>query len=448
MIRKLKSTIEAIENLYTLIKKEINVNKDLKGKIIDLKTKLTTNQDLILLRNQNKINAINLKMNTNEGNVIFEDNFVNMDNFIFNNGLEVLPGKECLRIKNKTIEELIPKNIVVGYNNEDRNGVVTFEFAEEVQINFIDAFFRNSNGVKIKPKDIWYEYESEEGSLLENFERFFKRDRNDETDKYYFYTRKVQKVKFIFESSIEGIKYKEAITKFYLESFERENEAILKYENNSSSNKLKIVRNIADRFDTLKIEISSDGNMFSPLVFEKNIAFSNLEGKEIFLKIKQKTEIKTELKENQVEKKVIKHEVRLIDSLEALLMDPSKFIKNIKIRATIGTKKILSEYNKDICREDNGFQYIDDNFIELVETVDSKTLNKLKDLDDVSGLESINTPIFFFEKKTNKLYYPEFLTGDKENNFNMTFEFEEVIFQDVLSEDNYTPFIFAIRMEA
>ena len=36
----------------------------------------------------------------------------------------------------------------------------------------------------------------------------------------------------------------------------------------------------------------------------------------------------------------------------------------------------------------------------------------------------------------------------KENNFNMTFEFEEVIFQDVLSEDNYTPFIFAIRMEA
>ena len=141
MIRKLKSTIEAIENLYTLIKKEINVNKDLKGKIIDLKTKLTTNQDLILLRNQNKINSINLKMNTNEGNVIFEDNFVNMDNFIFNNGLEVLPGKECLRIKNKTIEELIPKNIVVGYNNEDRNGVVTFEFAEEVQINFIDAFF-------------------------------------------------------------------------------------------------------------------------------------------------------------------------------------------------------------------------------------------------------------------------------------------------------------------
>lgn len=38
-------------------------------------------------------------MNTNEGNVIFEDNFVNMDSFIFNNGLEVLPGKECLRIK-------------------------------------------------------------------------------------------------------------------------------------------------------------------------------------------------------------------------------------------------------------------------------------------------------------------------------------------------------------
>ena len=96
MIRKLKSTIETIENLYTLIKKEINVNKDLKGKIIDLKTKLTTNQDLILLRNQNKINAINLKMNTNEGNVIFEDNFVNMDSFIFNDGLEVLPGKEGL----------------------------------------------------------------------------------------------------------------------------------------------------------------------------------------------------------------------------------------------------------------------------------------------------------------------------------------------------------------
>ena len=139
--------------------------------------------------------------------------------------------------------------------------------------------------------------------------------------------------------------------------------------------------------------------MFSHLAFEKNIAFSSLEGKEIFLKIKQKTEIKTELKENQVEKKVIKHEVRLIDPLEVLLMDPSKFIKNVKIRVTIGTKKTLSEYNKDICREDNGFQYIDDNFIELVETVDSKTLNKLKDLDDVSGLESINTPVFFFEKK-------------------------------------------------
>ena len=38
--------------------------------------------------------------------------------------------------------------------------------------------------------------------------------------------------------------------------------------------------------ETLKIEISSDGNIFSPLAFEKNIAFSSLEGKEIFLKIK------------------------------------------------------------------------------------------------------------------------------------------------------------------
>lgn len=53
-------------------------------------------------------------MNVNEGTVVFEDNFVNMSNFIFNKGMEVLPGKECLRVKNKSIEELVPKNIVVG----------------------------------------------------------------------------------------------------------------------------------------------------------------------------------------------------------------------------------------------------------------------------------------------------------------------------------------------
>lgn len=447
MIRKIKRTIVEITNLYELIKQEISKNKNLKSKIMDLKEKLIVNQDLILLRNKNKINSINLKMNVNEGTVVFEDNFVNMNSFIFNKGMEVLPGKECLRVKNKSIEEFIPKNIVVGYNNEDRNGVVVFEFAEEVQLNFIDAFFRNSNGVKTKPKDVWYEYENEEGSLLENFERFFKRDKNDETDKYYFYSRKVQKVKFIFDSSIEGIKYKESITKFYLESFEKENEAVLKYNNTSSSNKLKIVKNTADKFDSLTFEASSDGNVFTPLVFEKNIAFSNLEGKEIFIKIKQKTEIKTELKEQQVEKKVIAHETALIDPLETLLIDPSKFIKNVKVRVTVGTKKTLALYNKDICMSENGFQYIDPNFIETVDTINNQTINKLKDLDDVTGIESLNTPIFFFEKKTNKLHYPIFLTGDKENSFNMTFEFEEVIFQDVLSEDNYTPFIFSIRME-
>lgn len=448
MIRKIKSTIVEISNLYELIKQEVTNNKNLKSKIMDLKEKLIVNQDLILLRNKNKINSINLKMNVNEGTVVFEDNFVNMSNFIFNKGMEVLPGKECLRVKNKSIEELVPKNIVVGYNNEDRNGVVVFEFAEEVQLNSIDAFFRNSNGVKTKPKDVWYEYESEEGSLLENFERFFKRDKNDETDKYYFYTRKVQKVKFIFESSIEGIKYKESITKFYLESFEKENESILKYNNTSSSNKLKIVRNIADKFDSLIFEASSDGNVFTPLAFTKNIAFSNLEGKEVFLKIKHKTEIKTELKEQQVEKKVISHETVLIDPLETLLIDPSKFIKNVRVRVTIGTKKTLVLNNKDICMEDKGFQYIDTNFLETVDVISNQTINKLKDLDDVSGLVGMNTPIFFFEKKTNKLHYPKFLTGDKENSFNMTFEFEEVMFQDVLSEDNYTPFIFSVRMEA
>ena len=46
MIRKFKSTIEDIENLYTLIKKEINVNKDLKGKIINLKKKLRKKEKL------------------------------------------------------------------------------------------------------------------------------------------------------------------------------------------------------------------------------------------------------------------------------------------------------------------------------------------------------------------------------------------------------------------
>lgn len=448
MIRKIKSTIVEITNLYELIKQEIAKNKDLKSKIMDLKEKLIANQDLILLRNKNKINSINLKMNVNEGAVVFEDNFLNMNSFIFNKGMEVLTNKECLRIKSKSIEEIIPKNIVVGYNNEDRNGVVVFEFAEEVQLNFIDTFFRNINGVKTKPKDVWYEYENEEGSLLENFERFFKRDKNDETDKYYFYSRKVQKVKFIFDSSIEGIKYKESITKFYLETFEKENEAILKYNNTSSSNKLKIVKNTADKFDSLKFEISSDGNIFIPLEFTKNIAFASLEGKEVFLKAKQKTEIKTELKEQQVEKKVIAHETVLLDPLETLLIDPSKFIKDVRIRVAIGTKKTLVGYNKDICMAENGFQYIDQNFVETVDTITNQTINKLKDLDDVSGIADINTPIFFFEKKTNKMHYPAFLTGDKENSFNMTFEFEEVIFQDVLSEDNYTPFIFSVRMEA
>lgn len=61
MIRKIKSTIVEISNLYELIKQEVTNNKNLKSKIMDLKEKLIVNQDLILLRNKNKINSINLK---------------------------------------------------------------------------------------------------------------------------------------------------------------------------------------------------------------------------------------------------------------------------------------------------------------------------------------------------------------------------------------------------
>lgn len=458
--------ILAFNSLLERLTQEADIlDKELNSKVQEYNKKLNNYISIsnkVYSENQENINDFKTIFSSayNSSYKTVSETFKNEDRISYNKGFYLDTEKEAVYFKVLNEDEILYERFVVSDNE------IVFFFNEDIELNIIKAIIKDNNGINIVPKEIIIHNSLGNSFFLEDFNRFFEFKENEyDVQTFISNSKKTDSIKFVFETMPNT-----AIStfKFFLSSYESDNEMIIKFDNEFKKNKLiKLKRRISDKYKVLNYYLSFDGanfeqfNWYDPELekvnFEDDVKIISLPEEipsSIFIKfeadknvkINTSTVVKTE---NYIEQIVPKDFIAEdSDKFVYELNNYGGAIKNTSIKIYLSNKfaKIITEKKSELVDKvtEKGKNVIADGYINVEKTEmqrDDKFF--LMDFDSLDSLENIENELGFY--MNGKLYLPSLFY---EENIYFRVSYDVDFAEDSNDINLYTPFIFDFDIQA